>query len=83
MNTYSAITTSQRIALCAIAFGLITVNSKTAFAQLPADFHTLAVTTNYPPGVAGGYVFLTDEYKSNKLRILCDDACQRRDPGLV
>jgi hypothetical protein len=64
MNTYSAITASQRIALCAIAFGLIAVNSKTAFAELPADFPPLAVTTNYPPGVAGGYVFLTDSYKA-------------------
>ncbi len=29
-------------------------------AQLPANFPTLSVTTNYAPGVAGGYVFLAD-----------------------
>ena len=29
-------------------------------AQFPANFPTLSVTTNYAPGVAGGYVFMAD-----------------------
>jgi Arylsulfotransferase (ASST)/Ser-Thr-rich glycosyl-phosphatidyl-inositol-anchored membrane family len=33
-----------------------------ATAQLPADFPPVTVTTNYAPGVANGYVFLTDSF---------------------
>jgi hypothetical protein len=36
----------------------------TVYAQLPADFPALTVTTNYAPGVADGYIFLTDSYKA-------------------
>ena len=33
-------------------------------AQLPADFPPITVTTNYAPGVADGYIFLTDSAKT-------------------
>src|SRR3989442_630065 len=39
------------------AMTLVTVGPFTANAQLPTNFPTLTVTTNYPSAVADGYVF--------------------------
>ena len=45
--------------LCATALACVLHAPVTAHAQLPADFPTLTVTTNYAPAVAGGYIFQT------------------------
>jgi len=40
--------------------GLLFAICNIAQAQLPANFPSLTVTTNYPPGVSDGYVFLAN-----------------------
>ena len=47
----------QTIWLCATVVALIANNPSTALAQLPPNFPTVTVTTNYTPAVGGGYIF--------------------------
>jgi hypothetical protein len=62
MKTRSFITASRNIAACATAIGFITISSIMAFADLPADFPPVVVTTNAVTNVANGYIFMTDSY---------------------
>lgn len=59
MNNMYRFCLLTNIILCA---GLIAASSQVARAQLPTNFPPIAVTTNYAPGVANGYVFLTDTF---------------------
>jgi hypothetical protein len=61
MNSKNSITALRTI-LCAIVIGLVSATEMTATAQLPTNFPPISVTTNYPAGVANGYIFLTDTF---------------------
>jgi hypothetical protein len=52
-----SIISKQVIWLCAITVACLLHGPTTANAQLPTNFPTLTVTTNYAPAVATGYIF--------------------------
>jgi hypothetical protein len=58
--------TKQKPSIKTLVATILLIAGVKATAQLPADFPALTVTTNYAPGVANGYIFLTDSYKAAK-----------------
>jgi len=58
--------TKRKLSIKILVATMLVIAGVKATAQLPADFPALTVTTNYAPGVANGYVFLTDSYKAAK-----------------
>jgi len=54
----------NNIRFCLLLAALLALTGPQANAQLPVNFPALTVTTNYAPGVANGYIFLTDSYKA-------------------
>ena len=57
--------TKQKLCIRALVASMLVLAGVNAGAQLPANFPTLAVTTNDAADVANGYIFLTDSYKSS------------------
>jgi len=57
--------TKQILSIKTLVATMLIIAGVKATAQLPADFPALTVTTN-APGVANGYIFLTDSYKAAK-----------------
>lgn len=62
MKTHYSITKSQRITLSAVAIAMMFAIPRTAFADPPADFPPVVVTTNDAAHVSDGYIFMTDSY---------------------
>ena len=52
--------TKRKLSIKILVATMLVIAGVKATAQLPTDFPALTVTTNYAPGVANGYVFLTD-----------------------
>lgn len=62
MKSYSPSVVLRNSLICALAATCIAMSMLSTRAQLPTNFPPITITTNYAPGVANGYVFLTDTF---------------------